>query len=71
MITQAYVWMLAELYLKPPNDPDSDGSDSQYCGGDVTASSEVINHEPDETTDKLKSKHESNRACNKDENHSH
>ncbi|MEO9458802.1 MAG: hypothetical protein ABJ236_13390 [Lentilitoribacter sp.] len=71
MITQAYVWMLAELYLKAPNNPNPDCNGSQDSGCDVATSSEVVNHETDENADKLECKHEDNRACNKDENCSH
>lgn len=66
MITQAYVWMLAELYLKAPNNPNPDCNGGQDSGGNITTSSEVINHEPDENADKLECKHEDNCACSID-----
>lgn len=71
MITQAYVWMLAELYLKPKDDPDASNKNHKDCRCDIAAGLEVIDHEADDEADGLECKHEDNRACDKDNCNSH
>lgn len=71
MITQAYVWMLAELYLKPKDDPDASSDDNNDCCCGIATGLEVINHKADEKADGPKCKHETDRACYKDDCNSH
>ena len=67
MITQGYVWMLAEIYLGTKDNPDACSEDEENTGANHAASSEMENHKARTEANRFKSKHEDTRACDEDE----